>query len=408
MNILDNDVGDMGGFILKKQCSTLDIPYDDIEPQDLSKVALRLSNALSLFGKEKANTVYMKVKKLGEKTWEAGGGGELAHELDMAEAARMVGNLHEARDHIDRAEKDGALNAPELASRFLLLRGDLHLREGDKNGSMEDDKEARSLAEVRGNEEEVQEAEYGMGNVLWRKGEYEKGSKIMLKCAERCKKANNPRMAGKAYMALANISDEWGRFEEMQSYAKKSKAALKEANDERGLATLHNNLGVAYARHQRFEESLGEYKECIRMAKRVGYRSMEGWAMFNAAENCARMGRSDEALDLCEESEAIFKKLEDRLGMSGVYMSFAVIYWLREDPKRAERYFQRTISIRRDLDMPYRTADALYEYGCFLAEHGNVREARETLSESLRIFSGLKNGERTEQLEQALKRLEKH
>ncbi|MDG6220654.1 MAG: tetratricopeptide repeat protein, partial [Candidatus Thermoplasmatota archaeon] len=296
-NILEAEVGELSRYILKKQCAQMNISVDSIEENDLTQLALKLSESVMVFGRDKAARVQSRVKALEKQDRKAEMGSEnaFARHLELAEGARTLGNTIEERKHLERAAKCGMPSAPVFLARYHLLMGDLMLREGEKKRAMEEFQEALDASQKSGYEKGAEEAEYGIGNVYWRLGEYQKGMEVMRKCIDRCSRSRDERMAGKIYMALANIHDEWGKFEEALEYASVGKKKLTAVNDQYGLCTLHNNLGVLYARRGLYEESIEEYKQCIDAASKIGYTMMEGWAMFNAAEDHARMGNFSEA-----------------------------------------------------------------------------------------------------------------
>jgi len=403
--VLEKEIGPVGVFILQKQCEYLSISFGSIEKEHLPKLALQLSDTLLVFGREKANKVYIELKRLSDVSTAPSHAG-LEQELDLAEAAWNVGNIIEEKGHLFRAESMGAASHPEFSGRFHCLRGSLLLNEGELENARREYDAALSFSQSKENPEGVAEATYGIGKLLWRAGKYSEARDSMMQCVDMNRKMNKTSKEGKCLMALSNIHDDWGRFDESISYSDMSKKAFDMAGDERGLATLHNNLGVAYARRNMFKESLAEYQQCIYLSNKIGYKMLEGWAMFNAAEDNARLENFQEALELCGKSDSIFMELGDKLGKSGVHMSYAVIYWLQGDSSKAEEHFSRTLDIRRSLGMPYRLADALYDYGRFLVDNSRLEDAKSAFAESRDIFKDLNNQERVEQLENAIQSLE--
>ena len=61
VNIMISELGDMGKFVLKKQCKDLNIDSNNIQPSDLPRLADGLSGSMRLFGTEKARNLYGKI-----------------------------------------------------------------------------------------------------------------------------------------------------------------------------------------------------------------------------------------------------------------------------------------------------------------------------------------------------------
>ena len=63
--IMEREMGDIGGFIVKKQCMLIGSDPNSIEPADLPKLASNLSEVMRTFGGyEKARKIYSEIKKL--------------------------------------------------------------------------------------------------------------------------------------------------------------------------------------------------------------------------------------------------------------------------------------------------------------------------------------------------------
>ncbi len=63
--IMTNELGQLGKFVIKKQCMDLGIDPDNIKKEDLPKLAKALGKVMVTFGgDEKAKEVEMKIRRL--------------------------------------------------------------------------------------------------------------------------------------------------------------------------------------------------------------------------------------------------------------------------------------------------------------------------------------------------------
>ena len=68
-NIMAREMGQLGKFIVNKQCSTLGLDPDNIHEADLPKLAKAFGEVMLTFGgTEKAKNVEMEVKRLAAAT----------------------------------------------------------------------------------------------------------------------------------------------------------------------------------------------------------------------------------------------------------------------------------------------------------------------------------------------------
>ena len=129
---------------------------------------------------------------------------------------------------------------------------------------------------------------------------------------------------------------------------------------------------------------------------------MNAWALFNAGEDYAKLGEFSRSIEYCQKSLNVFQEMNDKLGLSGAYMSFAIAYKLKEDYDKSYDYFQKTISLREELAMPYRLADGLYECGLMLIKKDDSELAIDYLQRSLTIFREINSISMIQRAEKAL------
>ena len=63
-NIMQSELGDMGNFVIAKQCKDLEIDPDNVLPAYLPKLAKALSTKMQLFVTDKSKNLYDKLLQL--------------------------------------------------------------------------------------------------------------------------------------------------------------------------------------------------------------------------------------------------------------------------------------------------------------------------------------------------------
>ena len=86
-------------------------------------------------------------------------------------------------------------------------------------------------------------------------------------------------------------------------------------------------------------------------------------------------------------------------------MSYGIVYKLTEKWDLAIQYFERSVNIREELDMPYRLADGYYEFGLLYMKKGDFEQAREYLERAKDIFIELGAQELTKKVQNQLKNI---
>jgi len=132
---------------------------------------------------------------------------------------------------------------------------------------------------------------------------------------------------------------------------------------------------------------------------------MSGWALFNAGEAYAKIGEFEKALECCDRSLSIFERLGEKLGISGAYMSYGIIFKLKKQWNKAIEYFEESMRIRKELEIPYRLADGYYEFGMLYKEKGDKTKAKEYLIKAREIFKKLGAKKSLKRIELKLKNI---
>jgi len=392
--VMDRELGTVGKAIVKKQCNKLGIHPDEIEVTDLPKLSRAISEAMAWFGAFKAKDLHKELLAVGdvagevEKTQKTDD--KLSMVQDLAKGAFLAGNLDDALNFYDQLQglAEG-MGRTDFSVEALRGKAGAHLRLGDYDAMKKELKKALDLANALEDKHGYRMCRVEFGAMFWKKGEYAKAIGHVESVLEDIRVTPDDEAAAMANKILGNIYDERGDQDKGIEFTKRSLMFYEKLGDMREAATGHNNLGVAYARKGDLDEAVKQYKKCIAIAKKESALRMEGWASFNAAECMAYLGQFSGAQELVKRSEDIFKRLDENLGLSGVYMAYAIIYREMKAWDQSSLYFEMTLRLRKMLGTPYRTADALYEFGKMLAMSGDKERAKERLEKAKDVFKSI-------------------
>jgi tetratricopeptide (TPR) repeat protein len=172
------------------------------------------------------------------------------------------------------------------------------------------------------------------------------------------------------------------------------------------LPKIYNHMGLAYAKKGDMRKAIASFQKSIEIAFRGGYNSLGAWALYNAADCFGKLNKYDTALSYCNMSYEIFDRYDDKLGLAGVTMSYALIYKLMGDTKKAEEQFKETIRLREEVGVPYMMGDAYMEYGALLKQKGDLKKAKQYLEKALYTFMKIRNRSLTERMVKEIESLE--
>ncbi|MCK5398088.1 MAG: tetratricopeptide repeat protein, partial [Thermoplasmata archaeon] len=133
--IMQSELGDMGKFILSKQCKNLEIDPECVMPGDLPKLANALSTTMKMFGTDKSRKLYEKVLKLRNLDTiveeETDKSKKLDDLINLAMAKSNAGKWDDASsDYQDALELANLLDDVEKLATIKRALGNLALRKG--------------------------------------------------------------------------------------------------------------------------------------------------------------------------------------------------------------------------------------------------------------------------------------
>ena len=67
IKIMESELGEMGPFVVKKQCNKLDIDPENITVKDIPPLSKALSESMKMFGYDKARVIYQKMQMLSNR-----------------------------------------------------------------------------------------------------------------------------------------------------------------------------------------------------------------------------------------------------------------------------------------------------------------------------------------------------
>lgn len=165
----------------------------------------------------------------------------------------------------------------------------------------------------------------------------------MLDLADNLKSKHGQSLALQRLGALHVEKGDDIKAEEFYRKCLKLKIELVDLN---GQAEIHNNLGLIYSQRKDFELAAAEFEAGLDLRRREKHPEWEYLPL---------------------------------------YSNLGILYARRQDWERAFDYSRKALKIAEDLQSPYDISKSLYNLALHLWDQGNIKEAREKLSEVIQI-----------------------
>jgi len=391
MDIMSKEMGEMGPFIVKKQCEQLGLDCDDINEGDVPKLARALSETMRSFGQDRAKKVYSEIRRTCEIN-EIVDAGKVSEEqletlLNMGDAARFAAETDDALGYygklLKHADKAGALRYQTMGRCMM---GFLFVDLNDAESAMAEFQRALEHGMEWGDDLGLAHCHRGIGYASWRMGRYEDSIRHYREALDGARRAGDEHLVGILKIDQGLLLETHGRYREALDSFDDAIDVLGKASDGYNLARAYNNSGEVYKDMGILEEAIRMYEDCLAVSEEEGNERMAGYALGNSAECYARLGKVRKAEEYAKRTLDIFKGRGDAYMVSGVHLTYGIMYTKMKDEKKMRRHFETAIGMLRELKFPYEIGTNTYEYARSLAELKLYKDARDKYYDALEIF----------------------
>jgi len=230
---------------------------------------------------------------------------------------------------------------------------------------------------------------YDMGGVLERRGMNAEALERFEMAKDIASDLSDDLSLGKALYGLGRVRSTLREYEKAIDLKKEALAILERQGDTTMMAKACISIGNDLCALDRNGEGEVYLERSIKLANAVGDLSTMGYALSNLAGCKLNMEDLDGAEELVERCLPIAAKLNDPLMTSTLLFHKGYVRTGRKQWSEARPYFERSLGILRDIDMPSRLGQWLMEVAEMFVQNGEVQEARVLLDEAFDIATKL-------------------
>jgi len=317
---------------------------------------------------------------------------------------------------------------PELRpAREMLRNGQSQDRAGRLDDALASYEQAVRLAEGSGEQAALVEALRRLGVVHHRRNEAERATELCRRSYREAVQLGDLVLAGEALNALAGFEFESGEIaaargiylnalalagsaaplrgrieqnlgilaciqgehQEAYDHYRRSLEAFEGAQDERGCALAHHNLGMIASRRGELDEAERCFEQSAAEAARAGDIHLEGLCELNRAEVCHTRQQFGDAMRRAEAALDIFQRLGDHRAKSDAYRIIGMVFRDTGRPALADERLRRSVALALETGSLLGQAEASRELGRLHQSVGRNQEALTLLNAAHGLFQRL-------------------
>ena len=347
----------------------LHVALDHLEANYLNGAAVELADralsAATLQGTERLEVLLRKPRRL----------------ILLGRAKDVPGVLEEAEALAD-AEGD-----PRLQSKVARLRGS-HLtqiaRYAEAGTAL---RGAIELARAAGDLGEEGLASHSLGNVHYYLGQYEDARAHHERSIAIAEQINDRILERTANLGLGNVFRLMGLQKEAKQRFERCLALAREHGDRVAEASATGNLGVVFMDMGRYEEARAHFERHLLLCRQNGHRSHELYASANLGSALFELGHPGEALAHHDRHLALSREMGQRESEVTALCNKGVAYTLMGDFNRAHQLLEASRSLCAETGLGIE-GEVLYELAALEEQRGEVSAAERLYREALALHRG--------------------
>jgi two-component sensor histidine kinase/Tfp pilus assembly protein PilF len=196
---------------------------------------------------------------------------------------------------------------------------------------------------------------------------------------------------GKSLMQIADLYRIESNYTRAKEFYFKAFDTFKEANDQKGMSSASNNLGLIYDIEGQYAEALKFFYVSLRINERLNDKASISYSYNNIGGVNELLGNYEVALDFYFKSLKLKEELKNKSGVANTNNNIGEVYKKSRRYEEAMKYYQLSLQQKKALNNKAGMANTLNNIGeVFLltSDHG---KALEYYNQSLQLFIDLDN-----------------
>jgi len=296
----------------------------------------------------------------------------------LASTMHPLGRYEEGLEILEEAH-EYALKAgiKTVQADILTLRGVLQLKLGHHEEALQCQRNALTLYRELGDKLGELSSLNSMCNALYRMSRNDEARTFGLETLQASRELGECRSEANVLCTLGLV--EWGsdRDSDAHKYFRDSLEAHIRNGSKPGQAAVMWNLSLLSMDLMNFEEGIECGRKSIELYKEIGNRRRVASKLTFQSITLSEMGRTDEAAACLREYEEVYADIDDPATRMRVSFAWGNLALRTGELNRAERYYEQTLELARQIDTNEIVPHALQNTGLIRLQQNRPAEALE-------------------------------
>jgi putative nucleotidyltransferase with HDIG domain len=311
--------------------------------------------------------------------------------MEEARVAAASGHRELARRRFESALY--LLRSPEQAGEAAAIFrniGHLYFEDGEFSAGEDCLEVARAVAEATGDASALARTTNALAGGFWLRGRLDDAQRLYTQAGSEAREVGDVKLAAMVEQNLGTIANVRGDLASAIAHYETSLSGYRELGLDDQVGNLLNNVGMAHARLQQWEEAERTYLEALAMCAACGDVRTSLMIEVNRAETLIARGRLADAKVICERVLRRAQPINDLRAISEAQKNLGVV-------ARNSKFFDVSDSFLRDAFSSATTREDLLLAAEVAREQAELysamrreRETLQALNTSHRLFGQLR------------------
>ena len=234
------------------------------------------------------------------------------------------------------------------------------------------------------------ETRLNLGNIEFERGAYDKAEKQFLKALALCNHEDARAMKASISLSLGVVSQAKGQAEQAIMHFTTSLQGFESMGDDLHAGHTHFNMGTSYRVSGEWHRSGSSYEKSLALARKHHDLGQIGRIYLRRSETQILMSDATMAMSYSGRAMRIFIRIEDPLGQADAYRVYGQAATIRQAWSQARDYLTESLRLQQKYKSPFGEAETREAWGKYHEMMGAREEALSDYEKALDLFHSLK------------------
>ncbi|MHA2362854.1 MAG: tetratricopeptide repeat protein [Candidatus Hodarchaeales archaeon] len=243
----------------------------------------------------------------------------------------------------------------------LHYKGELYFSKGEYDNAFDYYKKSLVLRELIGNQQEIANSLFAIGNYFKRKGKFDQSLDYLYKSKGIYESIGNQQDTAYSIYSIGDIFWRKGELDRSLEMIQKCLIIREAIGNQSDISNSLYVIGLIYWKKGDLDSSLRYHQNSFRIREAIGHLPPISQSLNSIGIIYALKGELDLALEYFQKSLSIYEELDEQDSIAIAHLNIGELYDMKGDNENAIDYLKRALNLSRKIRYDTLTAETLFQ-----------------------------------------------